>query len=215
MTANRRDFLKASLASAGVVSWGVGVPAFLTSASTGQGIELLRERLAGRTSVFSGQSGVGKSSLLNAVQPGLDRRVRDVSDVTQKGTHTTVTAELIRLDIPGGGWVVDTPGVRQFQLSSIRPEEVEGLFPDFRPFVPLCGFPDCTHTHEPRCAVRQAIADGLLDVGRYESYLKLRKELDYEEARTDPRAARERKEQERRIHREYEKHKRRKHGGQK
>jgi ribosome biogenesis GTPase len=151
----------------------MGVPAILTSATTGRGIDPLRERLAGRTSVFSGQSGVGKSSLLNAIQPGLDRHVRDVSDVTQKGTHTTVTAELIRLDLPGGGWVVDTPGVRQFQLSSIRPEEVEGLFPDFRPFVPLCGFPDCTHTHEAKCAVKRAVQKKWIAIRRYESYVGL------------------------------------------
>lgn len=159
----------------------MGVPAILTSATTGQGIDLLRERLIGRTSVFSGQSGVGKSSLLNAVQPELGRRVREVSDVTQKGTHTTVTAELIRLDLPGGGWVVDTPGVRQFQLSSIRPEEVEGLFPDFRPFVPLCGFPDCTHTHEAKCAVKRGVQRKWIAERRYQSYVGLYRGVGAEE----------------------------------
>ena len=80
-------------------------------------------------------------------------QVREVSDVNQKGKHTTTTAELIQLDF--GGWVVDTPGIRQFELWDIIPEEVEGFFTEFRPFVPLCGFPDCTHTHEERCAVKQ------------------------------------------------------------
>src|SRR5262249_5356796 len=101
----------------------LGIPVFLTSALSRLGIAWLRERLVGRQTVLSGQSGVGKSSRLNAVQPGLGLRVREVSEQTQKGRHTTTTAELIRLD--SGGWVVDTPGIRQFQLWDIRPEEVE------------------------------------------------------------------------------------------
>ncbi len=147
----------------------LGVPTVLTSAKTGQGITRLRELLRGRATVFSGQSGVGKSSLLNAVQPGLGLRVREVSEGNQKGRHTTTTAELIRLET--GGWVVDTPGIRQFQLWDTRPEEVEGFFPDLRPFVPLCGFPDCTHTHETRCAVKAAVARNLISPRRYQSYL--------------------------------------------
>jgi ribosome biogenesis GTPase len=147
----------------------LGIPTLLTSAATGQGIDLLRQHLAGRATVFSGQSGVGKSSLLNAIQPGLALRVREVSDTTQKGKHTTVAAELIQLET--GGWVVDTPGVRQFQLYNILPEEVEGFFPEFRPFVPLCAFPDCTHTHEERCAVKRAVARRQISASRYTSYL--------------------------------------------
>jgi ribosome biogenesis GTPase len=146
----------------------LGVPAVLTSAVTGRGIDRLRERLRGRATVFSGQSGVGKSSLLNVVQPGLGLRVREVSETTQKGRHTTTTAELIRLE--SGGWVVDTPGLRQLQLWDTRPEEVEGYFRDLRPFVPLCGFPDCTHTHETRCAVKAAVARNLISPRRYQSY---------------------------------------------
>ena len=119
--------------------------------------------------VFSGQCGVGKSSLLNAIQPELGLRVREVSDVNQKGKHTTTTAELIQLDF--GGWVVDTPGIRQFELWDMLPEEVEGFFAEFRPFVPLCGFPDCTHTHEERCAVKNAVALRYLSEQRYFSYL--------------------------------------------
>lgn len=115
----------------------------------------LRDRLRGRQTVFSGQSGVGKSSLLNAIEPELGLRVREVSEVNQKGRHTTTTSDLIPLSF--GGWVVDTPGVRQFALYDTRPEEVEGYFPEFRPFVSLCGFPDCTHTHEERCAVKRAV----------------------------------------------------------
>jgi ribosome biogenesis GTPase len=149
----------------------LGIPAVLTSAATGFGIDQLRELLPGRQTVFSGQSGVGKSSLLNAIQPDLGLHVREVSDSTDKGRHTTTTAELIRLD--GGGWVVDTPGVRQFQLWDIIPEEVEGFFLEFRPFLPLCAFPDCTHTHEDRCAVKRAVNRGLISDQRYTSYLGL------------------------------------------
>ena len=149
----------------------LGVPTFLTSATDGTGMARLRERLRGRETVFSGQSGVGKSSLLNAIEPDLALRVREVSDVNQKGRHTTTAADLIHLDF--GGWVVDTPGVRQFQLWDMLPEEVEGYFAEFRPFVPLCGYPDCTHTHEDRCAVKRAVARRQISFSRYTSYLGL------------------------------------------
>jgi ribosome biogenesis GTPase len=149
----------------------LGVPTFLTSATDGTGIDRLRQRLCHRQTVFTGQSGVGKSSLLNAIQPELGLRVREVSEVNQKGKHTTTTAELIRLDF--GGWVVDTPGVRQFQLWDILPEEVEGFFAEFRPFVPLCAYPDCTHTHEDRCAIKRAVERRQISASRYHSYLGL------------------------------------------
>ncbi len=147
----------------------LGVPALLTSATTGTGLGFLRARLVGRQTVFTGQSGVGKSSLLNAIQPGLGLRVREVSETTQKGKHTTTTAELIKLDF--GGWVVDTPGVRQFQLWDMIPEEAEGFFAEFRPFVHLCGYPDCTHTHEDRCAIKRAVYRRQISAARYTSYL--------------------------------------------
>lgn len=149
----------------------LGVPTFLTSAADGTGIDRLRERLRDRETVFSGQSGVGKSSLLNAIQPDLGLRVREVSEGTGKGRHTTTAAELIRLDF--GGWVVDTPGIRQFQLWDLLPEEIEGFFAEFRPFVHLCGYPDCTHTHEDRCAIKRAIARRQISIDRYTSYLGL------------------------------------------
>jgi len=147
----------------------LGIPALLTSATSGTGIAFLRARLPGRQTVFTGQSGVGKSSLLNAIQPGLGLRVREVSEVNQKGKHTTTTAELIKLDC--GGWVVDTPGVRQFQLWDTIPEEAEGFFAEFRPFVHLCGYPDCMHTHEDRCAVKRAVYRRQISAARYTSYL--------------------------------------------
>lgn len=147
----------------------LGIRTLLTSATTGLGLPALRELLHDRQTVFAGQSGVGKSSLLNGVQPELGLRVREVSDVNQKGRHTTTTAQLIKLEF--GGWVVDTPGVRQFSLWDILPEEVEGYFPEFHPFVPLCAYPDCTHTHEDRCAVKNAVGRRLITRQRYESYL--------------------------------------------
>jgi ribosome biogenesis GTPase len=147
----------------------LGVPTFLTSATTGLGVDHLRHQLKDCQTVFAGQSGVGKSSLLNAIQPELGLRVREVSDVNQKGKHTTTHAELIRLDF--GGWVVDTPGVRQFELWDLPAGEVEGLFPEFRPFVHLCGYPDCTHTHEGRCAVKRAVHRRQITAARYTSYL--------------------------------------------
>jgi ribosome biogenesis GTPase len=149
----------------------LGIPALMTSAVTGQGIAWLRERLRGRQTVFAGQSGVGKSSLLNAVEPGLALHVREVSEVNQKGRHTTTTAQLIKLQ--SGGWVVDTPGIRQFALWDIIPEEVEGFFPEMRPLVPLCAFPDCTHTHEERCAVKRGVERRQISAARYTSYLGL------------------------------------------
>jgi ribosome biogenesis GTPase len=150
----------------------LGYDVLLVSAISGQGMERLREQLAGEESVVTGQSGVGKSSLLNVVEPGLDLRVQAVSDETQKGKHTTTTAELIPLSF--GGYVVDTPGIRQFQLWDVIPEEVDGFFRDLRPYVSRCRFPDCTHTHEDHCAVKDAVADGWIDARRYESYVQIR-----------------------------------------
>jgi ribosome biogenesis GTPase len=150
----------------------LGYDVLLTSAVTGQGVERLREMLTDEESVVTGQSGVGKSSLLNSVEPGLHLRVQTVSDETQKGRHTTTTAELIPLSF--GGYVVDTPGVRQFQLCDVIPEEVAGFFRDLRPYVSRCRFPDCTHTHEDDCAVKDAVADGWIDARRYESYVQIR-----------------------------------------
>ncbi|MEX0676591.1 MAG: ribosome small subunit-dependent GTPase A [Pirellulales bacterium] len=149
----------------------MGYPVLLLSAATGFGIERLRRALAGRASVVAGQSGVGKSSLLNAVDPSLVLRTGAVSAETQKGRHTTSTARLWPLT--SGGYVVDTPGMRQFQLWDVIPAEVAGYFRDLRPYINRCRFPNCTHTHEADCAVKNAVADGWLDVRRYESYCQL------------------------------------------
>src|SRR5690606_22790376 len=143
----------------------------LTSATTGGGIDRLRSLLRGLETVFAGQSGVGKTSLLNAIQPGLGRRTSHVSAESGKGRHTTRVSELIALE--EGGWVVDTPGVRQLELWDVIPEEVDGYFVAFRPFIALCRFPDCTHTHETGCRVKQALVDGMISPVRYESYLRM------------------------------------------
>ncbi len=149
----------------------MGYEVHLISADRGWGVSRIKARLAGRQSVVSGQSGVGKSSLLNAVDPGLALRVATVSAENEKGRHTTTTAQLIPL--PFGGFVVDTPGIRQFQLWDVIPEETAALYRDIRPFVAGCRFPDCSHTHEMDCAVKDAVADGRIDLRRYESYQQL------------------------------------------
>jgi ribosome biogenesis GTPase len=141
------------------------------SATAGWGIAALRKLVQGRASAFTGQSGVGKSSLLNSIEPDLALRVQSVSAESEKGKHTTTTAELIPLS--EGGFVVDTPGIRQFQLWDVIPEEVAGYFREIRPYVGHCRYPDCTHTHEEPCAVKDAVADGFIDVRRYESYLQI------------------------------------------
>ncbi|MCA8983377.1 MAG: ribosome small subunit-dependent GTPase A [Planctomycetaceae bacterium] len=154
----------------------LGYRLFLASAETGAGLEELRQALRGRQSVFSGQSGVGKTSLLNRIQPGLGLRTSQVSDDSGKGRHTTRTAVLKQLD--GGGWVVDTPGIRQLRLWDVHPEEIEGYFIEFRPFVRYCRFPDCLHLHEGECGIKQAVASGLISTRRYESYLKILSDRD-------------------------------------
>ena len=152
--------------------WGqLGYKVLFVSARTGFGVDRLRQLVAGKESVVAGQSGVGKSSILNVIEPGLQLRVREVSEENQKGRHTTTTARLIRLS--NGGYIVDTPGIRQFQLWDVIPEEVAGFYRDLRPFVNLCRFPDCTHTHEADCGVKNAVADGRLDARRYESYCQV------------------------------------------
>lgn len=149
----------------------LGYAVLPTSVVTGQGIAELQRLLAGRTTVFAGQSGVGKSSLLNAVQPDLSLATGEVSDWTMKGKHTTRRAILMPLLV--GGYVVDTPGIRQFQLWEVGQGEVEGYFTEFRRYVPLCRFPDCSHTHEDGCAVKRALDLGLIAESRYASYVKI------------------------------------------
>lgn len=149
----------------------LGYEVIETVAVNDVGIEELRGQLIGKETVFAGQSGVGKSSLLNAVQPGLGLRTSRVSDDSGKGRHTTRLTEMIPID--GGGWVIDTPGVRQMSLWDVSPEEIEAYFIEFPPYVADCHFPDCTHTHETGCRVKAAVAEGHISPLRYESYLRM------------------------------------------
>lgn len=150
----------------------MGYQTVLFSAKTGFNLERLRRILVGKESVVVGQSGVGKSSALNSIDPTLNLKVGAVSHENDKGRHTTTTARLLKLNF--GGYVVDTPGVRQFMLWDVEPKEVVGFYRDLRPYENLCKFPDCEHLFESTCAVKHSVADGRLDARRYESYLALR-----------------------------------------
>lgn len=150
----------------------IGYRVLYTSIKQDLGVRELAVEICGRVSALTGPSGVGKSSLLNAIQPGLALRVASVSDAVQKGRHTTVNAQLIPLDC--GGYVADTPGLRELGLWGIEPAELDGCFPEFRPFLGGCRYsPSCTHTHEPGCAVQHAVAEGVISAARYESYRRM------------------------------------------
>ena len=152
-----------------------GYPLHATSVKSGLGREELLAALAGQTSVVTGPSGVGKSSLMNFLYPGLDLRVGAVSESVNKGRHTTVGAFLHPL--PDGGYVVDTPGLREVGMWGLPSQELDHCFPEFRPHLDGCRFGDCTHIVEPGCAVRTAVESGGISRARYDSYLKLRAEL--------------------------------------
>lgn len=148
----------------------LGVPVVRCSADTGVGIEDLRGQLRGRTAVFLGHSGVGKSSLLNALDPDGQRRIGNVRASDGKGRHTTTSASLRTV---GDASVIDTPGVRAFGLEALRPDELRAAFAEFVPFAAGCRFADCTHTHEPQCGVRDAAAAGRIAAARYASYRRI------------------------------------------
>ena len=143
-----------------------------TSAKAMLRIDELRERLIGKINAFSGPSGVGKSSLLNQVQPGLGLRIGKLKDSSKKGKHTTVVRERFPLD--AGGYVADMPGLRSLSLWDTEPEELDGYFPELRGLVADCQFNDCTHTVEPGCAVKDAVESGSVSTRRYTSYVRLR-----------------------------------------
>lgn len=149
-----------------------GYPVLYTAAREGRGLDELRGAICGRVSALTGPSGVGKSSLLNAVQPGLALRVASVSEAVDKGRHTTVTAQLIPLEC--GGYVADTPGLREVGLWGVDPDELDGYFPEFGPYLGRCRYGNsCTHTHEPGCAVRAALDAGEVEAARYDSYRRM------------------------------------------
>ncbi len=150
----------------------IGYRVIYTSAKNGDGLQELKKVLAQKISALAGPSGAGKSTLLNAIQPGLGLAVNEVSAAMKKGRHTTVTRELFALD--EGGYVADTPGWKSLGLWDTTPEEMDAYFPELRDLVQDCQFSDCTHTHEPDCAVRAAVQAGKVFKQRYDSYLRLR-----------------------------------------
>ena len=151
----------------------IGYDVIRASARGGIGVELLRERLAGQLAIVTGPSGVGKSTLLNRLQPGLQLATGEVSDALSKGRHTTRLAELHRLEGPAGGYVADTPGIRELGLWQVPPSELAWCFPEFRDHLGACAFTDCTHLHEPRCGLRAAVEGGEVSDGRYDSYRRM------------------------------------------
>ena len=150
----------------------IGYPIIYTSIISNTGKEAFRNLLTGRVTLFMGPSGVGKSSLLNWLQPGLQLRTGQISEASGEGKHTTTHTELVALD--GGGLVGDIPGVREFYLFDITPEDIPQLFREFHPHLTECRFRDCSHIHEPDCAVKTALDAGKITLQRYQSYLKLR-----------------------------------------
>ena len=148
---------------------GAGYPVMEVSALTGEGIDALREACKGHVSLFSGVSGVGKSSLIKALDPSLDPRVGEISDVHLQGKHTTTFYEMYSL--ASGGFIVDTPGLRGFGLVDLKKEEIALYFPEMLKASENCRFTPCTHTHEPGCAVKEAVEAGEISYDRYSSYL--------------------------------------------
>lgn len=158
-----------------------GYPVHFTSALTGEGLDQLHAAFDGMTSALSGPSGVGKSSLLNALYPGLNLRVGAISESVNKGRHTTVGA--VMHPLPAGGYVADTPGLREVGVWGLDPVDLPDCFPEFRPFLHECRFGDCSHLTEPGCAVRAAVESGSISAARHDSYSRLRTELEETEKR--------------------------------
>lgn len=149
-------------------------PVHYVSAETGAGLETLREALAGRITVVAGPSGVGKSTLLNALDPEHERETGEVSEATGKGRHTTIGAQLYQ--IGPDTFIADTPGIRALAMHAVPEDELEWLYREFRPYLGECRFRGCTHMHEPGCAIREAVEAGEITAERYESYQMVRAE---------------------------------------
>jgi len=159
-----------------IVEWyrKLGIPVVETSAETGMGMEELKRLIRGTISALVGNSGVGKSSLINIIIPGMEIDTKTVSGKTGKGRHTTTSSALYRWD--DESYIIDTPGIRSLGLSNIGKNELKFGFPEFDMYSPECKFNDCTHNHEPNCAVKKAVNDGLIENSRYESYLRMLEE---------------------------------------
>jgi len=171
IVANKVDLIEDAKALFGIYE-SIGYKVLYTSTKSGEGVDGLRSTLKGKLSALAGPSGVGKSSLLNAMQTGLGLAVNEVSTAINKGKHTTVTREIFALE--DGGYVADTPGWKSLALWDTEPEEMDAYFPELRDLVAQCQFSDCAHVHEPGCAVRLALDEGRVHPGRYDSYLRLR-----------------------------------------
>lgn len=151
----------------------IGYPVFYVSARCGTGLEEVRAALLGKISAFAGQSGVGKSSLLNALQPGLRLKTGDTGDLTHQGRHTTTTAELVPWPGRADTWVADTPGLRQVEFWEVDKDDLPFCFPEFAPYLGECRFHNCRHHTELGCAVRAALEQGAIDARRYQSYVQM------------------------------------------
>jgi ribosome biogenesis GTPase / thiamine phosphate phosphatase len=150
-------------------SLGYGV--YAVSALKGSGIDKLSDDLSGKVNLFTGHSGVGKSALINTIDPNLRIRTGEISGYHNKGMHTTTFAEMHRLK--SGGFIIDTPGIKEFGLVHFESKEVAERFPEFRELLPLCHYKNCTHLHEPGCAVKMALNEGKINQGRYTNYLSI------------------------------------------
>jgi ribosome biogenesis GTPase / thiamine phosphate phosphatase len=148
---------------------GLGYGVFAVSAITGKGLGILNQALAGKVNLFTGHSGVGKSALINAIEPGLNIKTGDISAYHSKGKHTTTFAEMHCLTF--GGYIIDTPGIKEFGLIDFARQEISERFPEMRERMHDCRFANCTHVHEPGCAIKQAIDEGKINAGRYRNYL--------------------------------------------
>ncbi len=154
----------------------VNVDFMVMSAVSGDNLELFREKLRGKTSLLAGHSGVGKSTILNMLYPGINQKTSEVSRFANKGTHTTTFAEMF--EIEKDTFVIDTPGIKELGLMDIYDEEINHFFPEMRERFGKCRFHNCTHTHEPGCAVIEAVENGEISISRYESYLSMMEGID-------------------------------------
>lgn len=154
----------------------IGYRCMAVSAASGEGVDELRTLLNGKITLLSGNSGVGKSTLINRILPGAQLRTAEISDAHNTGMHTTTFSEM--LELPGGGYIIDTPGIKGFGTFDIEPEELTSYFREIFKFSEGCRFSNCTHTHEPGCAVLKAVEDHYIAASRYQSYLSMLEDKD-------------------------------------